>query len=158
MITYGISRMLLIKVPWLSSLAELSVLMLWADNELMLEVLDIPWVEGGVDGTEGMTWGVLGGGGVAFLLCVLGTATFMPSLFESPLLLTSESELFRKSKSKSSSRSFSFFGRTKPDKTLAGIVGLLPESEIPSGLLVMLAVPASTVTLDFLMLPAAAEM
>ena len=122
----------------------------------MLEVLDTPLVDGGVDGTEGMIWGVLDGGGVAFLLCDVATATLeLPSLFESPLLLTSGSELFRKSKSKSSSRSFSFLGLTKPDETLAELVGELPESE---GMLAMLAAPTSTVTLDFLMLPAAAEM
>lgn len=47
---------ILLTVPWPGSLAELSsdILILCADNELMLEALDTLWVEGGVDGAEGM--------------------------------------------------------------------------------------------------------
>ena len=54
-ITTVTCRVLLI-IPWLCSLAELSsdVLMLCADSELMLEALETPRVEGGVDGAEGM--------------------------------------------------------------------------------------------------------
>lgn len=122
----------------------------------MLEALDTPLVEGGVDGAEGMVWGVVEGGGVGFWASVTGTTTFASSLFESLLLLTGGSELFRKSKSMSSSTSCSLFlGLTKPEEILAELGGLLPE---PDGMLATPAVPASRVALDLLMLPAAAAM
>lgn len=145
-------------VPWLCSFAELSsdVLTLRADSELMLEALDTPRVDGGVDGAEGMVRGVVeGGGGVGSLDSANGTATFTSSRLESLLLLLGGSELFRKSKSMSSSTSCSFLGLTKPDETLVELGALLLE---PDERAAMLEVPASRVALDLLMLPAAAEM
>lgn len=122
----------------------------------MLEARDTPLVEGGVDGAEGKGWGLVeGGGGVGFRASVTGTATFASSLLESLLLLTGGSELFRKSKSRSSSTSSLFLGRTKPDEILAELAALLPEAD---DLLAMFALPPSRVALDFLMFPAAAEM
>lgn len=122
----------------------------------MLEALETPRVEGGVEGTEGILRGVVeeGGGGVGSWASIAGT-TLTSSLLESLLLLVGGSELFRKSKSKSSSTSCSLFlGLTKPEGILAGLEKLLPELE---GAVLTLAVPASKDTLDFLMLPAAAE-
>lgn len=121
----------------------------------MLEVLDTPRVEGGVDGAEGTVWGVVDGGGVGFWASITGTATFTSSLLESLLLLTGVSELFRKSKSMSSSTPCSFLGLTKTDEILAELEALLSK---PEEILVMLVVPANRVALDLLMLPAAAEM
>lgn len=119
----------------------------------MLDALETPRVEGGVDGAEGMVWGVEEGGGVGFWASVTGAATLTRSFRESLLLLAGGSELFRKSKSMSSSTCCSLFlGLTKPDEVLAEFWALLPE---PEGIL---AVPASRVALDLLMLPAAVEM
>lgn len=128
-----------------------------ADSELMLEALDTPRVDGGVDGAEGTLCGVFdgGGGGVGLLESVTGTATFTSSRLESLLVLAGGSELFRKSKSMSSSTSCSFLGLTKPEETLVevGAPLLEPEEKVD-----VLEVPASRVVLDFLMLPTAAEM
>lgn len=146
-------------IPWLCSFAKLSsVLILWADRELILEALETPLVEGGVDGADGTVWGVVERGGVGFWASMTGIAAFTSSLFESLLLLAGGSELFRKSNSMSSSKSCSLFlGLTKPDEALAelGALLLLPGPEVELG---TFAVPASRVALDLLMFPAAAEM
>lgn len=123
------------------------------ERELRLEFLDRPCVEDGVAETEGPIWRSLATERGGIWVCVeppVGPkALEAVSLLTSFLSLCGGSELFKKSKSKSSFTS-GFLGRTKLDDTL-----LLE----PKGIaLETLAVPAKTVALGFFMFPAAAEM
>lgn len=123
----------------------------------MLDALETPRVDGGVDGAENVAWTLVeGGGGVGFCGSEIGAASFARSFLESRRLISGGSELFRKSKSMSSFTSCSLFlGLTKLDELLMELLLLVPEL---AALLGTLAVPASRVALDLLMFPAAAAM